>query len=194
MQTVGYQYMYDSMFPHSHPLFYWLSQEAMFNQKTSRNLFTNDDDQCDSWLLDSHHLQVPFRMITFITFIHLKLIILDMCKNMPSPFLRFYCSIKFGRIVNFGRLQARGVGSICGGRESRLKLRSFAALTVSTSWPFRVFLVMANTPQICCVDCSLVKYVVCSPGLFVHLMYIYIIYIYICIYIYAFQFTLWILI
>ena len=68
-------------------------------------------------------------------------------KNMPSPFLRLYCSIKFGSNFVFGRLQALGVGPICGGRESRLKLRSFAAFAGVDFLAFSGVLVMANTPK-----------------------------------------------
>ena len=160
-------------FPTAIPFFLGSLMKPCLIQKIPGTTFTNDDDHVTRGCFLSTSPSGLFRMIAFITFIHLKLIIYDnirYVKNMPSPFLCLYCSIKFGRIF-FWRLQALGVGSICGGRESRLKLRSLAAFTVSTSWPFGFF-GDGKYSQMCCVDCRLVKYV-SSPGLFVHLIYIY---------------------
>ena len=112
----------------------------------------------------------PFRMIAFYHFHPPEVDNIRYVKNRASPFLRLYCSIKFGHIFVLGRLQALGVGSICGGRESRLKLRSLAA--------FAGFLVMANTPQMCCVALQLGEVCCLLTSAFNVYIYIYTIHIF----------------
>lgn len=87
------------MFPRSHPLVYWLSQEAMFNQKTPEPLYQRWRPCVTHGCFLSTSPSGLFRMIAFITFIHLKLIILDMWKTCHHLSLFYIVPSNLGAIL-----------------------------------------------------------------------------------------------